>query len=183
LNNPELSTERLRLNGLTAGDAPAMFEYRSDSQVCEYQSFAPRSLTDVEAFIGRSHPQVFAHAGTWFQFAVRLRESGRMIGDVGIHFLADDTHDQVEIGFTIAPEFQGRGYGAEAVSRALDFLLVECHKHRVFASVDPRNETSVRLLERVGMRQEAHFRKSLWFKGEWVDDVVFAVLRSEWRSK
>ena len=46
--------------------------------------------------------------------------------------------------------------------------------------MDPRNEPSVALLERVGMRKEAHFRKSLWFKGEWVDDMVLAILKSEW---
>ena len=51
-------------------------------------------------------------------------------------------------------------------------------KHRVFASADPRNARSLALLERVGMRREAHFRESLWFKGEWVDDVVYAILES-----
>jgi RimJ/RimL family protein N-acetyltransferase len=49
--------------------------------------------------------------------------------------------------------------------------------------VDPRNEPSVALLKRVGMRQEAHFRESLWFKGEWVDDMVFGILGSEWKSR
>ncbi len=87
---------------------------------------------------------------------------------------------QVEIGFTLAPAAQGRGLGAEAVIGVLDFLFARLGKHRAFASVDPRNEPSLRLLQRVGMRQEAHFRRSLLFKGEWADDLVFAVLRSEW---
>jgi RimJ/RimL family protein N-acetyltransferase len=52
----------------------------------------------------------------------------------------------------------------------------------VFASVDPRNHASIALLRRVGMRQEAHFRQSLWWRGEWVDDVIFAVLQSEWKD-
>jgi RimJ/RimL family protein N-acetyltransferase len=51
-----------------------------------------------------------------------------------------------------------------------------------FASVDPRNQPSVALLEKVGMRQEAHFRQSLFWRGEWVDDIVFAMLRSEWQG-
>ena len=55
-------------------------------------------------------------------------------------------------------------------------------QNRVFGSVDPNNVSSVKLLQRVGMRQEAHFVKSLWFKGEWVDDVIFAILASEWKS-
>ena len=65
----------------------------------------------------------------------------------------------------------------------LGFLLGDCGKHRVFASVDPRNESSVKLLRRVGMREEAHFRKSLWFKGAWVDDMIFGILKSEWRRE
>lgn len=64
----------------------------------------------------------------------------------------------------------------------IGYLLGPVQKHRVFASVDPRNTRSLALLERVGMRQEAHFRESLWFKGEWVDDVVFAILAAEWRD-
>ena len=95
--------------------------------------------------------------------------------------MADDSR-QVEIGFTLAPEYQGQGFGTEAVTGLLNHLLGRCKKHRVFASVDPRNEASVALLKRVGMRQEAHFHESLWFKGEWVDDMVFAILESEWKN-
>lgn len=65
----------------------------------------------------------------------------------------------------------------------LDLVFGPLGKHRVTASVDLRNEPSLRLLRRVGMRQEAHFRENLLFKGEWADDVVFAVLRSEWLAR
>ena len=179
---PEISTRRLRLTQLVAGDAPPMYEYRSDPEVCRYQSFEPSSLVDVEAFIGGLQSNTFDTAGTWFQFGIRLRESGLLIGDIGAHFTADDVR-QVEIGFTVAPVHQGQGFGTESVTGLLDFLLVTIQKHRVFASVDPRNESSVALLERIGMRKEAHFRKSLWFKGAWVDDMIFAMLASEWNGR
>lgn len=176
---PEITTLRLRLSRLAADDAPALFEYRSDPEVCRYQSFEPGSLADAEAFIAGLQPNEFDTAGTWFQFAIRHRESGQVIGDIGAHFMTDDPR-QVEIGFTMSPQFQRQGLGTEAVSGLLGFLLGDCGKHRVFASVDPRNESSVKLLRRVGMREEAHFRKSLWFKGGWVDDMIFAILDSEW---
>ena len=179
---PGISTHHLRLSQLVAGDAPAMYEYRSDPDVCRYQSFEPSSLADMEAFIGGLQSNAFDTAGTWFQFGIRLRESGLLIGDIGAHFTADDSR-QVEIGFTVAPAHQGQGFGTESVAGLLDFLLVTAQKHRVFASVDPRNELSVALLERVGMRKEAHFHESLWFKGEWVDDMVFAILASEWNGR
>ncbi len=95
---------------------------------------------------------------------------------------ADDPR-QVEIGFTVAPAHQGRGFATEAVLGILAYLFECVHKHRVFASVDPRNVASMALLKRVGMRQEAHYRESLWFKGGWADDVVFGILESEWASR
>ena len=176
---PEILTQRLRLSQLVDSDAPSLFEYRCDPEVCRYQSFEPASIADAEAFIAGIQSNAFDTAGTWFQFAVRLRGSDLVIGDIGAHFMSDDPR-QVEIGFTVAPRYQGRGFGTEAVSGLISFLLIDCRKHRVFASVDPRNEPSVKLLRRVGMRQEAHFRQSLWFKGTWVDDIVFGILKSEW---
>ncbi len=177
--NPVVTTPRLTLSKLAAADAPALYGYRSDPEVCRYQSFEPGSLTDAESFIEKLQPSAFDTAGTWFQFGIRLNDSDLLIGDIGAHFLAEEPR-QVEIGFTIDPGHQGEGFGTEAVTGLLEHLLLTVGKHRVIASVDPRNGPSVALLERVGMRQEAHFRESLWFKGEWVDDMVFGILRSDW---
>jgi len=181
LVGPEILTERLKLSQLMANDALKMYEYRSDPEVCRYQTFEPGSLNEVEEFIAGLQSNDFDTPDSWFQFAVRLRESGLLIGDLGTHFMADDPH-QVEIGITVGPANQGRGLATEAVSGILGHLLGSIQKHRVFASVDPRNGSCIALLKRVGMREEAHFRKSLWFKGEWVDDMVFGILKSEWKG-
>ena len=159
-----------------------MFEYRADPEVCRYQAFEPGSLADVEAFIAGLEANEFDTPGTWFQFAIRLQDSGALIGDIGAHFTAEDPR-QVEIGFTLAPQHQGRGYATEAVTALLDHLFGQLAKHRVFASVDPRNKACLALLKRLGLRREAHFRQSLWFKGKWVDDVVYAILRPEWMGR
>lgn len=178
MEGPEILTRRLRLSPLTASDAPAMYEYRSDPEICRYQSFEPGSLEEVEDLIEGQQHTAFDTAGTWFQFAVRQREDGGLVGDIGTHFLAGDPR-QVEIGFTVSPKYQGRGYGTEAVNGVLGHLFGPLGKHRVFASVDPENKSSIALLKRVGMRQEAHHRKSFWFKGVWVDDLVFGILGTE----
>jgi RimJ/RimL family protein N-acetyltransferase len=103
------------------------------------------------------------------------------VGDLGVHFMEDG--EQVEIGFTLAPAWQGRGFAAEAVAGLLDHLFGVLHKHRVFASVDPRNVASRRLLRRLGMREEAHFVQSVPYRGGWADDIVAAVLASEWMAR
>jgi len=56
-------------------------------------------------------------------------------------------------------------------------------KHRITASVDPDNTASLQLMERIGLRKEGHFVKSLFWKNKWVDDVIYAVLREEWPAK
>jgi RimJ/RimL family protein N-acetyltransferase len=83
---------------------------------------------------------------------------------------------------SISTEHQGHGYGTEAVRLLLTYLFTERGKHRITAYCDPRNTTSVALLERLGMRREGHLRESTWAKGEWTDDLVYALLHAEWQS-
>jgi len=180
-STPSLTTGRLLLDALVPADAPALFAYRADPEVARYQSFAPTGLPDAEAFIRDLPATPFGTPDTWFQLAVRRHRRAALIGDLGVHFTADG--HQVEVGFTLAPTHQGQGLASEAVTALLDHTLGALGKHRAFASVDPRNAPSLALLERIGMRREAHFRQSLWFKGEWVDDVVYAVLRTEWSAR
>ncbi len=181
MTEPQFSTERLVISRLLPSDAEAFFAYRSMPDVCLFQPFEPTRMADVFEFIGDPETLLFDTPGTWFPFGVRLKEGGTLIGDVGTHFMTDEC--QVEIGFTVSPDYQGRGYGTEAAYGLLDFLFSVHRKHRVFGSVDPRNEPSIALLERIGMRREAHFKESYWFKGRWVDDIVFGILRSEWEAR
>ncbi|GAA2353640.1 hypothetical protein GCM10010170_045100 [Dactylosporangium salmoneum] len=104
--------------------------------------------------------------------------NGRLIGDVGVN--RHDEGRQAEIGFTLAPRFQGGGYASEAVRRVVGHLLAEEGLHRVHASVDGRNDRSARLLRRLGFRLEGREIQSCWAKGEWTDDLRYAVLASEW---
>ncbi|MEV8512503.1 GNAT family protein [Dactylosporangium sp. NPDC051484] len=173
-----LQTERLLLRRFRADDAPALAAYRSDPDVARYQSWDapfPRSaaVAFVEGLAG-SDPG----AEGWFQYAIERRDDGVLVGDVGVN--RHDAGRQAEIGFTLAPASQGRGYGAEAVRRVVAHLLVTDGLHRVHASLDARNARSARLLERCGFRREGLELQSCWWKGEWTDDLRYAVLASEW---
>lgn len=177
----EIRTQRLSLTRLDRDDANSLYAYRSDPAVSRYQCWVPGSLDEVAEFIKDQQSTSFDTPGTWYQFAIRFRDAGLLVGDLGVRFPKEDTR-QVELGITIDPRHQRQGYGVEAVKGVLDHLLGRLGKHRVFASVDPQNEAAIALLERVGMRQEAHFRESLWMKDEWADDIVYAVLKSEWNG-
>ncbi len=155
-----------------------MFSYRGDPLVSRYQSFRPHSIAEVERFIKRSSGN-FNVEGTWHQVGIFL--DGTLIGDIGIHFIGPD-NTQCEIGYTLAPDRQGKGLAAEAVSGVIDYLFSTLGKHRVLASIDPDNAPSLRLVEKLGFRKEAHFRKSVLVDGAWRDDLVYGLLAEEWKG-
>ena len=176
----ELAGDRVVLRRFHLGDVARFVAYRSDAQVARFQSWdAPYSLDEGERFVRammRGHPDT---TGEWFQFAVALRPAGPLIGDCAAVPHADDPR-QCEIGFTIAPEYQGHGYATEAALLLVGYLFTERGKHRITATCDPRNAASAAVLARLGMRQEGHLRESTWAKGEWTDDLLYGLLHREW---
>jgi RimJ/RimL family protein N-acetyltransferase len=178
----DLVEARVALRRFRPGDLAAFVAYRSSAEVARYQSWdAPYPRAAGERFIADMMARQPDTAGEWFQFAVIVRSTGELAGDCAARPDADDPR-QAEIGFTIAPEHQRRGYATEAVRALLGYLFGTRGKHRVTASCDERNQASARLLERLGMRLEGHLRESTWAKGEWTDDLLYALLDHEWRS-
>ena len=153
-----------------------MLAYRSDPEVSRYQSWEPATVEELRVFVA-SLTEIGPQG--WFQVGITLLGTGELIGDLGIRVLPGDPR-QAEVGITLAPSFQGRGLASEALRAVLRHLFQDLGLHRIHGSVDPRNTASMRLLRRIGMRQEAHFVESCWCKGEWTDDVIFALLKREW---
>lgn len=174
-----IETERLLIRTLEMKDKEDFFKYRSMPQIYKYQTWRPKQMEEIEEFIHKNetvHPNM---PDAWFQVAVCLIE-GPLIGDIGIHFMEEG---QMEIGYTISPEFQGSGYAIEAVKAVVNYAFLEWKKHRITASVDPDNIHSIKLLEKIGFRKEAHFVKSFLMDGNWYDDCVFAMLEEEWKQR
>jgi RimJ/RimL family protein N-acetyltransferase len=173
----EIVTARLRLDALRREDAAALLACRGDPEVNRYQGWKPASVADAVRFIEAQQSVVPDTPGTWWQRAIRLRDSGELIGDLGLHFVDDAC---VELGISLAPAHQHHGHAREALEVALDFVFGGLRKHRVIASVDPRNAPCAKLLQGLGMRCEAHFRESLPDGDGWADDLVYAMLEREW---
>jgi RimJ/RimL family protein N-acetyltransferase len=177
----ELVSDRLVLRRFRHSDAGPFAAYRTIPAVARFQGWdAPYSLKRAERFIRDLEAADPDTPGAWFQFAVAPRPDGELLGDCGTGVSLDDPR-QVEIGYTIAPEHQGNGYATEAVRRLLDYWFGDRGKHRATASCDARNAPSARVLRRAGFRPEGRRRKSVWAKGEWTDDLLFAVLECDWR--
>ena len=84
-----------------------------------------------------------------------------------------------ELGCTLHKDYQKKGYATEALKAIVDYLFGRLDKHRIIASVDPRNTASIQLIERLGFRKEAHFKESYYLRGDWVDDIIYAQLKTE----
>ncbi|MGE5604261.1 MAG: GNAT family N-acetyltransferase, partial [Bacteroidota bacterium] len=104
---PIIKTERLVLKALTEADAERLLGYRSDPEICLYQIWRPKTLEEVENFIIKNTQECNIE-GTWFQLGIYEKERMILIGDFGLHFL-EPVNSQVEIGFTIAKEYQRKG--------------------------------------------------------------------------
>lgn len=182
--NPlNLQTPRLLLKGLTTADAEALFAYRSLPEITRFQGWAPISVDEAVRFVEQDICHEINQPDTWFQIGIFLRENQTMIGDMGLHFLiGEQANNSVEIGITVAPGFQGRGFASEAVRGMLDFLFDTLQKKNVVASVDPQNESSMALMRRVGFQLEGIYKNSVLFRGEWADDAVFQMSRQQWHE-
>ena len=162
------------------GDAPAIYAYRSRADVGKYQT-RYRRLAEARRLIKRVRGIELNTPDTWHQLAVLEKSGGALIGDLGMHFTGRENR-QAEIAYTIAPACQGKGYATEAVLGMMGLLFGKLRKHRLVATADPRNKSSIALMERVGMRREGYFKKSFWTGREWTDDVLYALLKEEWPS-
>jgi RimJ/RimL family protein N-acetyltransferase len=173
-----IATERLVLRRFRAADAETLAAYRSDPDVARYQSWtAPVPFEQARAVVASLEKGDPSLPG-WFQYAVEHTADRAHIGDVGVD-LAENRR-QAEIGFTLAPAYQGKGFAGEAVRAVLDHLFRVRGLHKVSAECDARNTASARLLERVGFTREGRLRSHTWIKGEWTDDLLFGVLAEEW---
>ncbi len=170
-------TARLVLRVLVAADLADHHRLFSDPEVVRYLYDAPLDLNAAEAHLSRRLRFGPPGEGEWRNLAVE--RDGRFIGEVGVT-LASRAHRQCEIGYVFDPRWRGHGYATEASAAMVDFSFAGLGAHRVVGRMDARNDASARVMERLGMRREAHLRENEYVKGEWTDEVVYAVLEDEW---
>lgn len=157
-----------------------VFLYRSLPSVCQFQSFQPKILSDMDVFLTKlaNFPNI---PNTWFQMAVCLQSNQMLIGDIGVHFLENQHHS--EIGYTISPEHQGKGYAKEAITAVIIYLFSILKKQRITASVDPNNHMSIKLLDKLGFTLESRLKKSINHGGLWLNDCTYSLRKKDFELK
>ncbi|WP_281555997.1 GNAT family protein [Thalassomonas sp. RHCl1] len=176
MNPPILKTEKYLIRSFRRKDLHRFSDYRAQECVARYQSWSDYSYQEAVDLFESTDYSKFGAVGEWYQLAITMLESDELVGDLAIHFIDEN---QVELGFTVAPEYQGQGVATESVSIFLNYLFTVLNKHRVIATTDVENVASYKLLEKLGFRREAHFVKNIYFKGAWGDEYQYALLCSE----
>lgn len=185
--HPQIAkTERLCLRPMRVSDANAVYRYRQQPEVSIFQGWTPASEQEVADYANLMAQRAAAHAGHWYQVVLETNAQqtppNRIIGDVAF-CIDEETNKQAELGIALDLDFQKQGYAQEAISALVDYLFNAHSLHRIHVSIDPRNQSSLRLFERTKFRFEGHHKQAVFFKGEWTDDIIMAILGSEWLGK
>lgn len=180
---PFANSERLILRPMQSKDADIVYEYRNQPDVKLFQGWTPTSANEVSDYAVQMSKREFAKPGEWFQVVIEGQTTtsiaGEVIGDVAF-CIEPEMKKQAELGIALDTRFQGKGYAQEAIKLLVSFLFERFDLHRIHVSIDPQNTASRTLFKRLGFRQEAHLVSAVYFKGEWVDDIIMAILKSEW---
>ncbi len=175
-------TERLLLRPFVDDDLEALFAIQSLPEVAEFLYWDPRTRPQVAQQLERlkSMRRIDDSSDSVRLAAVR-RDTGKLVGDYSLR-LHSREHAQGEIGYITHPAHQGHGFATEGSIPLLRLGFEQLGLHRIFANCDGRNAASARVMERLGMRREAHFRENELVKGTWTDELIYAMLASEWRA-
>lgn len=172
---PTLTTARLVLRQLRAGDAAALFAVLSDAQLMTWWSSGPhQSLAETEAYVTRN-----AEEGQgWLCWAITAGNDEAL----GWVILMDGKPGVGEVGYILRRDRWGAGLAREAVACVIAHGFSGGGLRRIFADTDPDNAGSIALLEKLGFQREGHLR------GEWEthigvrDSLIFGLLRDEWQK-
>jgi RimJ/RimL family protein N-acetyltransferase len=169
-----IDTARLRLRAFTLDDVGAVHAIQSRDDVARWLYWDVRDEDEVRAVL-ESHLARPPEAGV----VLAIERDGELVGHAN---LVVGEHRQGEIGFIVHPDHQGHGYATEAAEAMLELAFETYDLHRVIGRLEPRNSASASVLERLGMRKEAHLIENEWVKGEWQSEAVYAILAREWRE-
>ena len=177
-----VETERLILRAWEPDDFDALLALHGDPDLVKWVPWGPRSADEVQTVLDRKLGQTeFREPGGGIALAIESGDEGMVIGELTLAY-SSRKHSCGEVGFLLEHASHGRGYATEGGREMLRIGFEELGLHRVIGRIDARNTASGRVLERLGMRREAHFIENEWIKGEWTSEHAYGMLGSEWRE-
>ena len=176
---PIIKSERLLLRQITENDANQIFEIRSNPQTMQY---IPRpiakNIADAQELITMITDKI--NANTDINWAITLNETDELIGIIG-HYRINHESYRSEIGYILNPNFQNKGIVSEAVKLILKYGFEVLELHSVEAIIDPKNFASEKVLQKNGFVKEAHLIENGWFNGQFIDTVIYSLLKRNFK--
>ncbi len=176
-----LETEHLFLREFKEDDYSAVREYAPDPEVHRFVVFGPGTEEDTQNFIHQCMEEQNKEPRETFTLAVILKSegNGKLIGGCGLTL---EGKGNANMGYLFNSRYWGNGYATEVARALLNFGFRQLGRHRIYATCDVRNIASARVMEKVGMRREAHFHLDVWLRDHWRDSFLYAILEQEWRA-
>lgn len=179
-----ISTERMLLRPYVREDVPHVLDLFGREDVARYVPFGPLDADGARELVERRiHQGAIEAEGQGLVLAAVLRDAADAapVGEFMLRLTSEQSR-QGELGWVVHPDHQGRGLATEGASRMLQIGFEDLGLHRIAAECDPRNPASVRVMERLGMRREAHLIENEFLKGEWIGTLIYAILDREWTA-
>lgn len=175
-----IETDRLVLRTFERSDIDGLCAYHTLPSVQRYVFSRTRDHSEVAGALNimRGHVSL-QRPGDTLTLAMVRKGDRALLGHVSLHW-ADATAGQGEVRFCTNPAYAGQGFSREALSAIYDLAFDHFRIHRIFARCEGRNHHSIKLLQQMGMRLEAHYREHALFQGEWDEELHFAILDREW---
>lgn len=172
-------TARLNLREFVGTDFAAVHAYSSDPRVTRYLFFGPRDEESTTEYLEELLESQREQPRTRFELAVEEIASGTLIGACDLSWIESNV---VDLGYMLAAEQWGNGYATEIALALVDAAFFDLRAQRVISTVDVNNAASIRVLEKIGMRWEAVYRKHRRAKNRWWDCHLFTLPREVWEA-
>ncbi|MEE6452719.1 GNAT family protein [Gottfriedia acidiceleris] len=177
----EIETSRLKLRRFIDEDVSNFYKYRSNPDVAIYQGWENYTYEQATKFIEKQKSAIMNIPDSWVQVAIENKMDGQLIGDIGVHTLSNPKN-QAEVGFTLEPMYQNKGYAFEALKGIIDYLFNVLNKEKINAIAVEQNVSSIKLLKKLGFHEMKMIENS-FFKGQYVTEFMFGLTKNDWNKR
>jgi len=174
---PEFESERLLFRKILVSDAKDVLLIRSNDDVMRFMDVIRfESIAEAEKMI-QSVEESY-NKGDGINWAIIEKHSNSFVGYFGFFRIIPE-HCRAEIGYALKPEYWGKGYMYETINKMVKFGFENMKFHSIEANVNPENEKSKRVLERIGFKKEAYFRENYLFNNKFLDSIIYSLLEKD----
>ncbi|WIM40256.1 GNAT family protein [Paenibacillus sp. PK4536] len=178
---PQLETSRFVLRQAQPEDSHDLYELYADEAVVEYMPFTPFTSVDEALDEMKWYTRIFAEQ-SGLRWMIEDREHAKVIGTCG--FLGyEQEHHRAELGYDLSSAYWGKGIMKEVALCIIQFGFEQIELNKIEAKIEPKNQASIRLMEKLEFVQEGLLRQHEYENGKYVDLAVFALLQSEYVAK